>query len=151
MRKAVFPGSFDPVTLGHVDIIERAIPLFDEIVLAVGVNTEKKYIHSLEERVKFLEVTFADKPTISVKTYTGLTVDFCKKENARFILRGLRNTIDMEFEKTIGRANYEMTGIETVFLISSAGKDHISSTVVRDIKKHGGDFSFLVPDAVKQS
>jgi pantetheine-phosphate adenylyltransferase len=148
MKRAVFPGSFDPITLGHVDIIERALPLFDEIILAIGINLEKKYMFSLEERVRFLEDTFKGESKIIVKTYNGLTVDFCVKEKAAFILRGLRNTIDLEFEKTIGQTNYRLAGIETVFLISSPGKSHVSSTVVRDIKKHGGDYSILVPDAV---
>lgn len=148
MKRAVFPGSFDPVTLGHVDIIERALPLFDEIILAIGINLDKKYMFSLEERVRFLEETFKGESKIIVKTYNGLTVDFCTKEKAAFILRGLRNTIDLEFEKTIGQTNYRLAGIETVFLISSPGKSHVSSTVVRDIKKHGGDYSILVPDAV---
>jgi pantetheine-phosphate adenylyltransferase len=148
MKRAVFPGSFDPVTLGHVDIIERALPLFDEIILAIGINLEKKYMFSLEERVRFLEETFKGESKIIVKTYNGLTVDFCVKEKAAFILRGLRNTIDLEFEKTIGQTNYRLAGIETVFLISSPGNSHVSSTVVRDIKKHGGDYSILVPDAV---
>lgn len=149
MNKAVFPGSFDPITLGHVDIIERALPLFDSIVLAIGVNTEKKYMFSLEERVRFLEETFTGENKIKVMTYEGLTVDFCKKEGANFILRGLRNAIDLEFEKTIGQTNYKMSGIDTVFLIASSGKGHISSTVVRDVRKNGGDFSFMVPEAVK--
>ncbi len=149
MRKAVFPGSFDPVTLGHVDIITRGLPLFDEIILAIGINSDKNYAYSLEERVSFLEKTFSKEPKVKVKTYSGLTVDFCKKENARFILRGLRNSIDLEFEKSIGQANYKMSGVDTIFLISSSGTGHISSTVVRDIKKHGGDFSFMVPEAVK--
>lgn len=149
MKKAVFPGSFDPVTLGHKDIIERALPLFDEIILAIGINSEKKYMFSLDERLKFLEETFEGEPKIRVKTYTGLTVDFCKEENAGFILRGLRNAIDLEYEKTIGQANFQMKGIETIFLIASPGKAHFSSTVVRDIKKHGGDYSFMVPKAVK--
>jgi len=148
MKRAVFPGSFDPVTLGHVDIIDRALPLFDEIILAIGINLDKKYMFSLEERVRFLEETFKGESKILVKTYNGLTVDFCTKEKAAFILRGLRNTIDLEFEKTIGQTNFRLAGIETVFLISSPGKSHISSTVVRDIKKHGGDYSILVPDAV---
>lgn len=148
MKKAVFPGSFDPVTLGHKDIIERALPLFDQIVLAIGINADKKYMYPLEERLQFLKETFAGESKIEVKTYTGLTVDFCKKENAGFILRGLRNSIDLEFEKTIGQANFQLAGIETVFLIASPGKAHFSSTVVRDIKKNGGDFSFMVPDAV---
>ncbi len=149
MKKAVFPGSFDPITLGHVDIIERALPLFDEIILAIGINADKKYMFSLEDRVCFLEETFKDETKIKIKTYEGLTVDFCKKEDAEFILRGLRNTIDLEFEKTIGQTNFKMEGIETVFLISSSGKGHISSSVVRDVRKNGGDFSFMVPEGVK--
>lgn len=149
MNKAVFPGSFDPITLGHVDIIERALPLFDSVILAIGVNTEKKYMFSLEERVKFLEETFAGEKKIKVMTYEGLTVNFCKQEGANFILRGLRNAIDLEFEKSIGQTNYKMSGIDTLFLIASSGKGHISSTVVRDVRKNGGDFSFMVPEAVK--
>ncbi len=148
MKRAVFPGSFDPITLGHVDIIERALPLFDEIILAIGVNADKKYMFSLEERVEFMEKTFSSEPKIKVMTYKGLTVDFCKKQEAAFILRGLRNTGDMEFEKTIGQTNFKMAGIETVFLIASSGKSHISSTVVRDVRKNGGDYSFMVPEAV---
>ena len=150
MKRAVFPGSFDPITLGHVDIIQRALPLFDEIILAIGINLDKKYMFSLEDRVKFLEETFKGESKIQVKIYKGLTVDFCTKEKAAFILRGLRNTIDLEFEKTIGQTNFRLAGIETVFLISSPGKSHISSTVVRDIKKHGADYSILVPDTVSK-
>ncbi|WP_034922459.1 pantetheine-phosphate adenylyltransferase [Gillisia sp. CAL575] len=149
MKRAVFPGSFDPITLGHVDILDRSLPLFDEIILAIGTNSDKKYMFSLEDRVQFLEETFKNEPKIKVMTYKGLTVDFCKKENAAFILRGLRNSIDLEFEKTIGQTNYKMSGIETVFLISSSGKGHISSSVVRDVRKNGGDFSFMVPKDVK--
>lgn len=148
MRRAVFPGSFDPITLGHVDIIDRALPLFDEIILAIGTNSDKKYMFSLEDRLRFLKETFKNEPKIKVMTYQGLTVDFCKKEDAAFILRGLRNAIDLEFEKTIGQTNYKMSGVETVFLISSSGKGHISSTVVRDVRKNGGDFSFMVPAVV---
>lgn len=149
MKRAVFPGSFDPITLGHVDILERALPLFDEIILAIGTNADKKYMFSLEDRVRFLEETFKNEFKIKVMTYKGLTIDFCKQENAAFILRGLRNAIDLEFEKTIGQTNYKMAGIETVFLISSSGKGHISSSVVRDVRKNGGDFSFMVPEVVK--
>ena len=150
MKKAVFPGSFDPITLGHVDIIERALPLFDEIILAIGVNSEKKYMFSLEERVSFLEETFANEPKVKVMTYEGMTVDFCERENAGFLLRGLRNTNDFEFEKTIGQTNFKMSGVESVFLITSSGKSHISSTVVRDVIRNGGNYSFMVPDAVKK-
>ncbi len=133
MRKAVFPGSFDPVTLGHTDIINRALPLFDEILLAIGTNSDKKYMFTLEQRVHFLEETYKDEPKVKVKTYKGLTVDFCKEQNAGFILRGLRNAIDLEYEKTIGQTNYKLSGIESVFLLTSSGKSHISSTVVREI------------------
>ena len=150
MKIAVFPGSYDPITLGHVDIIERALPLFDKIILAIGVNADKKYMFPLVDRVKFLEETFEKEPKIEVMTYKGLTVDFCKQEKAGFILRGLRNVIDLEFEKTIGQTNFKMAGIETVFFISSSGKEHISSTVVRDVRKNGGDFAFMVPGPVSR-
>ena len=149
MKKAVFPGSFDPITLGHTDIINRALPLFDEIILAIGTNSDKKYMFSLEDRLHFLTETFKDEPKVKVMTYKGLTVDFCKDQNAEFILRGLRNAIDLEYEKTIGQTNYKMSGIETVFLLSSSGKSHISSTVVRDVIRHGGKYEFMVPDCVK--
>ncbi|CAN5192402.1 pantetheine-phosphate adenylyltransferase [soil metagenome] len=149
MKTAVFPGSFDPITLGHVDIIERALPLFDTIILAIGVNTDKKYMFPLEDRVKFMEETFKGSSKIKVMTYEGLTVDFCKKQQAKFILRGLRNAIDLEFEKTIGQTNFKLAGIDTVFFISSSGQGHISSTVVRDVRKNGGDYSFMVPASVK--
>src|SRR5690606_5301833 len=114
MNKAVFPGSFDPITLGHVDIIERALPLFDEIVLAIGTNADKKYMFSLEERINFLEQTFDHEPRIKVKVYSGLTVDFCKEQEAKFILRGLRNSLDLEYEKAIAQTNYRMEGIESI-------------------------------------
>lgn len=148
MRKAVFPGSFDPITLGHVDIIERALPIFEEIILAIGINADKKYMFSLEERINFIKETFNGETKIKVMAYEGLTVDFCKRENADFILRGLRNAVDLDYEKTIGQTNYKMAGIETVFLIASSGKSHISSSVVRDVRKNGGNFAFMVPKAV---
>ncbi len=148
MKKAVFPGSFDPVTLGHVDIIERGLPLFDEIILAIGVNADKKYMFSLEDRVRFLEETFKHEPKIKVMTYTGMTVDFCKEQNAGFILRGLRSSTDFDFEKVIGQTNFKISGIETLFFITSSGKSHISSTVVRDVIRNNGDYNFMVPKAV---
>ena len=150
MRKAVFPGSFDPVTLGHTDIIERALPLFDEIILAIGTNSDKKYMFSLEERLHFLKETFKNEPKVKVKTYKGLTADFCTSEKAGFILRGLRNGMDLEFEKAIGQTNFKMSGIESVFLITSSGKSHISSTVVRDVIRNGGDYKFMVPEVVQK-
>ena len=150
MKKAIFPGSFDPITLGHTDIIERALPLFDKIILAIGTNSSKKYMFSLEERLAFLEKTFESEPKIEIRTYNGLTVDFCQSQDAKFILRGLRNAMDLEFEKSIGQTNYKMSGIETVFLISSSGKSHISSTIVRDVINHGGDYQFMVPKVVRK-
>ncbi len=149
MRRAVFPGSFDPITLGHYDIIERGLTLFDEVILAIGVNADKKYMFSLEERKQFIEEAFKGEPRIKVMTYQGLTVDFCKKQNAQFILRGLRNPGDFEFEKAIAHTNRKMSEIETVFLLTSSGKSYISSSIVRDVIRNGGDVSGLVPDTVK--
>lgn len=133
IRRAVFPGSFDPLTLGHADIIQRGITLFDELVIAIGINSDKKYMFSLEERKKFITEAFKDEPKISVLTYEGLTVDFCKKINAGFILRGLRNPADFEFEKAIAHTNRKLSEIETVFLLTSSGKSYISSSIVRDV------------------
>ncbi|WP_295178878.1 pantetheine-phosphate adenylyltransferase [uncultured Christiangramia sp.] len=149
MRIAVFPGSFDPLTLGHTDIIDRALPLFDKIILAIGTNSSKKYMFSLEERLHFLKETYKDEAKILVETYSGLTVDYCKSKDSEFILRGLRNGQDLEFEKAIGQTNYKMSGIETIFLISSSGLAHISSTVVRDVMRHSGSYEFMVPEVVK--
>ena len=148
MRKAVFPGSFDPITLGHVDIINRAIPLFDEIIIAIGVNADKKYMFNLEERVNFIKKTYATEPKITVNTYKGLTVDYCKEIGASFILRGLRNPADFEFEKAIAITNRKLSGIETVFLLTSAETSFISSSIVRDILRNNGDATILVPEGI---
>lgn len=149
MKRAVFPGSFDPITLGHYDIIERGLTVFDEIILAIGVNAEKKYMFSLEERKRFMEETFAGESKIKVMTYKGLTIDFCKEQDAEFILRGLRNPGDFEFEKAIAHTNRKLSGIETVFLLTSSGKSYISSSIVRDVIRNNGDYTGLVPDAVR--
>ncbi len=150
MKKAVFPGSFDPITLGHVDIINRALPLFDEIIIAIGINTEKKYMFSLKKRTNFIKNYYASEPKIKVKTYTGLTINFCEKINADFILRGLRNPADFEFEKAIAQTNRKLSRIETVFLLTSANTAYISSSIVRDVYRNGGDISSLVPKSVLQ-
>ena len=149
MRRAVFPGSFDPITLGHYDIIERGLTLFDEIILAIGVNAEKKYMFSLDERIEFLNKTFDHEKKIKVMPYKGLTIDFCKAQNADFILRGLRNPADFEFEKAIAHTNRKLSSIETLFLLTSSGKSYISSSIVRDVIRNNGDYTVLVPNAVR--
>lgn len=149
MRKAIFPGSFDPITLGHYDIIKRSIPLFDEIIVAIGVNAEKKYMFSIEERTRFIAEAFADEPKVSVVTYEGLTIDLCKKLKANFILRGLRNPADFEFEKAIAHTNRLLSKIETVFLLTASKTSFISSSIVRDVIRNGGQYEMLVPDSVK--
>ena len=148
MKKAVFPGSFDPITLGHEDVISRAIPLFDEVIIAIGVNSSKKYMFSLEERKSFIEKTFEAHDNVSVVTYKGLTVDFCKENNIDYIIRGLRNPADFEFEKAIAHTNRDLAPIETVFLLTAARTSYISSSIVRDVLRNGGDVSQLVPNAV---
>lgn len=149
MRRAIFPGSFDPITLGHYDIIERGVHLFDEIIIAIGTNADKQYMFSEKERKSFIEEAFKQQPNVKVDTYEGLTIDYCKKVDAQFILRGLRNPADFEFEKAIAHTNRKLSGIETVFLLTSSGKSYISSSIVRDVIRNGGDYTSLVPETVK--
>jgi len=149
MKRALFPGSFDPLTLGHYDIIKRGVKVFDEIVVAIGINSEKKYMFSLDKRKHFIEETFKDFPKVKVVTYKGLTVDFCAAIDAKFILRGLRNPADFEFEKAIAHTNRDLAPIETVFLLTSAKTSYISSSIVRDVIRNNGDYTILVPDSVR--
>lgn len=149
MKRAIFPGSFDPLTLGHYDIIKRGITLFDEIIVAIGINSSKTYMFTLDERQKFIVDAFSDEPKIKVVTYKGLTVDFCQKNNVDFILRGLRNPADFEFEKAIAHTNRDLAPIETVFLLTSAETSYISSSIVRDVIKNNGDYTKLVPKSVR--
>ncbi|MFY0714813.1 pantetheine-phosphate adenylyltransferase [Seonamhaeicola sp. NFXS20] len=149
MKRAIFPGSFDPLTLGHYDIIKRGVTLFDEIIVAIGVNADKKYMFSLEQRKTFIEEAFAHEPKVKVMTYKGLTVDFCKEIDAEFILRGLRNPADFEFEKAIAHTNRSLSEIETVFLLTAARTSYIASSIVRDVIRNNGDYTKLVPDSVR--
>ncbi|MFK5983268.1 MAG: pantetheine-phosphate adenylyltransferase [Flavobacteriaceae bacterium] len=148
MKRAVFPGSFDPITLGHIDIINRSLLLFDEIIIAIGVNVDKKHMFSLEDREKQLEDTFKHEPKIKVKSYSGLTVDFCKNENAKFILRGLRNTTDFTYEQSIAQTNANLQSIESIFLVCSPEVSNISSSIVRDVIRNGGDYTKMVPRSI---
>jgi|TARA_B110000879_G_scaffold111329_1_gene148920 pantetheine-phosphate adenylyltransferase len=149
MKKAIFPGSFDPLTLGHVDIIKRGVTLFDEVIIAIGENSSKDYMFSLEERIKFIESTFRDNPKVSVMSYSGLTIEFCKEIGVDFILRGLRNPADFEFEKAIAHTNRHLSTLETVFLLTSAQTSFISSSIVREIIRYEGDYEKLVPSSVR--
>jgi pantetheine-phosphate adenylyltransferase len=149
MKKAVFPGSFDPITLGHVDIINRGLELFDEIIIAIGVNADKKYLFSLEQRIAFITQLFAHVDKIKVMSYEGLTADLCQREGAQFILRGLRNTTDFEFEKAIAQTNAKLQEIETILLFSKPEHAFISSTIVRDVMRNNGEYSFMVPTSVR--
>ena len=148
MKIAVFPGSFDPITVGHVDIVKRALPLFDRIVIAVGVNQSKKYLFPLEQRLEWLRQVFAAYPTVTVDYFEKLTAHYCRHIDARYLLRGLRNGSDFDYEKTISQLNHIVGGgIETVFLIAQPEYSHISSTIVREIMVGGGDASpFLPPE-----
>lgn len=148
-RIAIFPGSFDPITKGHVNILQRALPLFDEIIIAIGKNSSKQSFFTLEQRENWLKQVFANEAKVRVETYTGLTIDFCKKMNAKFILRGLRTSADFEFEKAIAQNNNMMAPeIETVFILPIPELSAINSTIVRDIIRNGGDASPFVPKGI---
>ena len=149
MRKAVFPGSFDPITKGHENVVRRGLNLFDEVVVAVGVHSSKSCMFSTEERLAMIEETFADEPRVVVKTYDGLTVDFCRSVGASTQLRGVRNESDLTYEQTIASMTRAMRpDMDTVILLTDLQFAAIHSTVVRDVLKHGGDVAAFVPDAI---
>lgn len=152
MKIALFPGSFDPITLGHVDIIQRALPLFDNIIIGIGVNSSKKNLFSVDQRITWIKDTFSSEPKIIVEQYSGLTIDFCEKIKAHYILRGLRSSSDFEYESIIAQNNKLLDKhIETIFLVSSPQYSPINSFIVREIIINKGDISRLVPAVVLNS
>lgn len=148
-RIAVYPGTFDPVTKGHEALVKRALPLFDEIIVAIGINSKKQSYFSLEKRTEWLQQVFKEFPQVKVDSFDGLTVDYCKSNQAQFILRGLRSSTDFEFERNIAQANTTLASdIETIFIVSSPGLSAINSSIVRDIHRHGGDISHFIPSGI---
>lgn len=151
-KRAVFPGSFDPFTRGHENVILRALPLFDEIIIAIGINAEKKALFQVDQRLQWIKQVFAEYPQVKIESFTGLTVDFCKQVNASYILRGLRTSADFEFERSIGQINKQMySDIETVFFLTLPQYTALTSSIVRDIIRNGGDARAFVPEAIAVS
>ena len=148
MKRAIFPGSFDPLTLGHCEIIEKAAKVFDRVIVSVGNNSEKKYRFTLEQRLNFISSEFKNNSRILVEKYDGLTAEFCKIKNIQHIVRGLRNPADFEFEKKIALFNNSLEDIETIFFLTSPNDAFISSSMVREIIENGGDYRKFVPKSV---
>jgi len=147
---AIFPGSFDPITKGHEDIIKRALPLFDKVIVAIGVNSNKKYMFSLEERMQWIRQTFNFEDRIVVDHYEGLTVNYCRKVGATYIIRGVRNAEDFQFESSISQMNKELAPeVDTLFFVTSPELSAYSSTIVRDILKNGGDVTKFIPNSIQ--
>lgn len=152
MKIAVFPGSFDPITNGHVDLVKRAFPLFDKVILAVGVNSVKKTLFPLDVRLEWLDRVYGNNRDLEIGHFEGLTVNYCKKVGAKYLLRGLRNASDFDYEKTISQLNNIIGDqVETIFFISRPEFSHISSTIVREIIKGGGDSSSLIPPVITKA
>ena len=145
MKRAIFPGSFDPFTIGHHDIVLRGLQLFDEIIIGIGHNISKRDAFPLEERLAAIQSAFKSEPRVKVMAYDGLTVDFASEQQAQFILRGVRSVQDFEYERNIAEANKQLSGIETVLLYTRPEYAHISSTLLRDLRAHGKDISPYLP------
>jgi pantetheine-phosphate adenylyltransferase len=146
---AVFPGSFDPITLGHTDVVDRALDLFDEIVIAIGVNSQKSTLFSLEQRVNWIQKVYKNEPKVKVADYSGLTVNYCMAIGARYILRGIRSASDFDYEKTIAHLNNAMVPeIETILILSKPELSYISSTIVREIIRGKGKVSKFIPSSI---
>jgi len=145
MKIAVFAGTFDPFTLGHQDIVNRALHVFDKIIIAIGVNEEKTPIFSLNERIKIINRLFFNNDKITIDTFTGLTGEFCKINNAQFLIRGMRNAVDFQYESDLAQANKELFDLETIFFITTPTLSHISSTLVRELYKNKGNYQQYLP------
>lgn len=152
MRICLFPGTFDPVTLGHVDIINRSIPLFDKVVVGIGLNASKTPMFSAEQRMQWIQEIYKDEPRVEGAVYEGLTINYCKEIGAQFIIRGIRYVSDFEYEKTIADANRTLDpSIETIFLTGEPKYTSVASTIVRDIIRNGGNASLFLPEEVYRS
>ena len=151
-KVAIFPGTFDPFTNGHLDIVERGLKLFDEVIVAIGVNADKRHLFTLEQRTQWLEQLFIDEPRVSVAHYEGLTAKFAEECGAQFILRGLRTTQDFTYEQQIAYVNKDMAdSIQSIFVMSNQQNASVSSTIVRDLIRYGGDFEKYVPESFYQA
>lgn len=145
---AVYPGSFDPITLGHESVIRRAMPLFDKIIVAIGQNNDKRNLFPIEKRIQWIKAIFKDEPKIEVQTYKGLTVNYCNEIGANFLLRGLRTSADFEFERSVGQINKKMGHIDTIFILAEPEYTPLQSSIVRDIFIHGGDVSSFISNKI---
>ena len=148
-KKAIFPGSFDPITIGHIEIVEKSLKIFDEIIIAIGTNNEKKYMFSENQRLNFILEYFENEKNVKVVAYSGLTFELCKKLDVKYIVRGARNIFDFEYEKNIAEFNRNLGKIETIIITSSNKNSHISSSLVKELIKNNSDFQHLVPSTVR--
>ncbi len=145
MKRAIFPGTFDPFTVGHESIVRRALPLVNELIIAIGVNSQKKPLLTIENRLKMIRDVFADEKKIRVVSYEGLTMNFAKEVNAKIIIRGVRNALDFEYESAIARVNWKLSEIDSLFILTHEEHSSISSSIVRDVMMYGGDVSSFIP------